>query len=341
MPLNIQSGLTKEELKRPVKYYSSPVDTVFHVNTTIEELLQILRSKKINHDVYYFYAVDNENKLYGVIPTRDILFASPDKRLIEVVDEDIVTLYEGVSLEHALKVLVEYQYLSVPIVDDEYRLVGLLEITPGDINFSRRFKKRPAKETQDIFQIIGFTIEKGKLDSKWTEYRHRMPWLIGNLFAGLICAGIASYYQLTLSKVVLLSLFIPLVLTLSESVSMQSMTISLLFIHSRKISWKDIFKRMLHEWAVSIFLGITNAVLLMTYYMFVYDRDWHPDLSMLAVALSIFISMMIAASFGTLFPLILYNFSLDPKIAAGPVVLMATDIMTTAVYLGLATWMLL
>lgn len=340
MPLKIKHGISQEVLQRPVKFYQDKVETCFHINTTVEELLQTLRQKKVSKDVYYFYAVDDDNRLYGVIPTRDILFAEANKKLIEIVDEDIITLYEGISVEHALKVLTEHQFLSVPIVDEEYRLVGLFEISPSDLKFSGRFKKRPNKEIQDIFQIIGFTIEKNKLESKWTEYRYRMPWLIGNLFAGFVCAGIASFYQLTLAKVVIISMFIPLVLTLAEAVAMQSMTIMLQFLHQKKFSFKEACKRMIHEWSVSIFLGLTSAFLLMVYYLFSFDLDWYPDIPMVVIASSILMTMATATSFGTLIPLVLHNLSLDPKIAAGPVVLMATDIMTTAIYLSFATWML-
>lgn len=341
MSFNINYPLSAAELQAPIKNYCSPTDTVFHINTTIEELLQILRNKKILHDVYYFYAVDDYNRLCGVIPTRDILSTSPEKHLIEIVDEDVISLYEGVSVEHALKILTEHQYLSVPIVDDEYHLLGVFEITAADIHFTRRYKKRPMKEIQDIFQIIGFSIEKSKLDSKWKEYRYRIPWLLGNLFAGLACAAIAAFFKLTLSKFVLLALFIPLVLTLSESISMQSMTISLQFLHHSRISWKDIIRRIAREWWVSMFLGLTCAFLLMLYYTFNYNPNWYPDLAAISIASSIFLSMCLAASFGTLFPLLLHRLSLDPKIAAGPVVLMMTDIMTTAVYLGMSTWLLL
>lgn len=341
MPIRIDQGLTQEELQRNITEYQRPVDTSFHIDTTIEELLSSLHQEPILHDVFYFYAVDDENRLYGVIPTRDILFTDPKKRLIDIVDEDIVTLYEGVTVGHALKILNEHQFLSVPIVDDEYRLVGIFEITIEDINFSRRIRKSPVKETQDIFQVIGFTIEKSKLDSKWSEYRYRMPWLLSNIFAGFMCAAIAYYYEATLAKVVTLSMFIPLVLTLSESISMQSMAISLQFIHYGQVSFLKTLKRLKHEFIVAFFLGLTSAMLLAFYYMFGYDADWIPDQAMFAIAISIFMSMTIAASFGTLFPFVLHGLSLDPKIAAGPVVLMLTDIVTTAIYLSFATWLLL
>lgn len=341
MSFDINSPLSTAELQAPIKNYCIEADTVFHINTTIEELLQVLRTKKIRHDVYYFYAVDDSNRLCGVIPTRDILSTSPEKHLIEIVDEDIITLYEGVSVEHALKILTEHQYLSVPIVDEEYRLLGVFEIASADVHFMRRYKKRPMKEIQDIFQIIGFSIEKSKLDSKWNEYLYRLPWLLGNLFAGLTCATIAAFFKLTLAKFVLLALFIPLVLTLSESISMQSMTISLQFLHHGRISWNEALRRITREWWVSMFLGLTCAFLLMLYYTFNYAQSWYPDLAAISIASSIFLSMCLAASFGTFFPLILHHLSLDPKIAAGPVVLMITDVMTTAVYLGMSTWLLL
>lgn len=336
MSLNIHKGLTPDILQSPVKLYSGQVEMAFHIHTTIEKLLKYLRNKKTSDEIFYFYAVDEERKLYGVVPTRDILFAQPEKRLIDIVQEDIITIYEGVSVEHALKILTEHQLLSIPIVDEEYRLVGLFEVKPGDLYFSNQFKKTPKKALEDIFQIIGFSIEKSKLESTWTEYRYRFPWLIGNLIAGFICAGIASYYQLTLSKVIILSMFIPLILTLAESISMQSMAISLQFLHNKKFYFKEVLNRILHECGVAILLGLTSAFLLCVYYWIGFESEGFFDLTMIVIASSIFTSMVIAAFFGTFFPIILNKLALDPKIAAGPVVLMATDIMTTGFYLWLA-----
>ena len=341
MPIHANQILSKHELRQPVKNYRSIVDTVFPIDITIEELLKILREKPVLHDVFYFYAVDDRNRLYGVIPTRDILFSAPHKKLIEIVEEDIVTLYEDVSLDHAIKILTEHKLLSVPIVDEEYRLTGLFEIKPLDIDFSRRVKKQPTKEIQDVFQLIGFTIEKKKMDSKWLEYSTRMPWLTGNLFAGFICAAIAAYFNKTLESFVILSMFIPLVLTLSEAVSMQSMTIALRLLHYNQTSWKEIFHRLIRELPISFFMGLTSSVLLMIYYMLLYDQDWSPDKVMFVIAASISFSMIISATFGTVFPLLLHHLALDPKIAAGPVVLMLSDVMTTTVYLGLATYLLM
>jgi magnesium transporter len=339
MRIDVNRSLSKKVLEQSIKHYRSHVDTAFHINTTLEELLQILRTKEILHDLAYFYAVDDEHRLFGVLSTRDILFNPPNTRLIEIVDEDIVTLHEDVTVEHALKVLADHQYLSVPMVDDEYHLIGLFEIKPVGIDL-KRFKKQSNKEIQDIFQLIGFTMEKDKLESKWSEYCYRMPWLVGNLFAGFVCAAIASYHQEILTKTIVLAMFIPLVLTLSESISMQSMTISLQFLHYNKIFWKQIRERIFHEWWVAIYLGFTSAVFLLIYYTIGYDSDWYPDLPVVAVAGSILASMAVAASLGTIFPLVLHKLNLDPRVAAGPVVLMITDIITTAIYFTFATWML-
>lgn len=341
MRIDITQPLSEKVLQDPIKYYRTLVDTAFNINMTLDELLHTLRSKNINHEINYFYAIDEDNRLYGVLSTRDILFNPADLHLIDIVEEDIITLHENVTVEHALKVLEDHHFLSVPVVDDEFRLIGLFEIKPVDINFPQRFKKRPSKEIQNVFQMIGFSTEKSKLNSKWTEYRYRMPWLLGNICAGFICAAIAYYFQFTLETVIVLSMFIPLVLTLAESISMQSMTIILQFLHYKKTPWSEIRKRIIHEWFVAAMLGSTCALFLIAYYMIGYDANWYPDLSVFAIACSILISMVVGATLGTVFPLILHELQLDPKVAAGPIVLTITDVMTTAVYLGLATWMLL
>lgn len=340
MQFNIQKDLKPNVLKQPIREFCTKVDTAFHIHTTLGELLEILRTKKIEGHVHYFYAVDEQNRLYGVLSTRDILFNPAHTRLIEIVDEDIVTLYYNVTVEHALKVLEEHQFLSVPMVDDEYRLMGLFEIKPKDMNFGEKFQKRPARMTQDVFQLIGFNIEQEKMNTKLSEYRHRMPWLFGNLVAGLICAGIASFFQATLSQVIVLSMFIPLVLTLSESISMQSMTIILYSLHHKEVTWFEIFKRIFSEWYVALLLGITSVVFIALYYFGRYG-DLSLNSPLYAIGISVIVSMISSASIGTLFPLILYKLNLNLRVAVGPIILMITDILTTAVYMIISTWMLI
>lgn len=164
-----------------------------------------------------------------------------------------------------------------------------------------------------------------------------MPWLFGNLFAGIICALIASHFSLVLDEIVALAMFIPLVLTLSESIAMQSLTLNLVFLHHERIPWKLFISRLLREWKTTFFLGITSCATVAAVYLFI--RGGY--MTMLSISISIFVSMFVSATIGIIFPLALHRLKLDPKVAAGPVVLMGADIFATGIYLGLATYLLM
>ncbi len=301
-------------------------------------MLHTLQSKKVSEQVEYFYVTDHDNVLLGKLTPKDLIYSPPKTKLVDIMDDDVFQLEKDISLEKALKALTRHQVLVIPVVDENRRFVGVLEVLPHDHEMLYQAKKNQLQAAkEDIFQFIGLTIEQSKWNSSWLEFRYRMPWLACNLFGGLICAVIGEFYQLTLAEFVILALFIPLVLTLSESVSIQSMTLSLRFLHLRKIYWLQVWRRVVVEWKTSLLLSGACAIIIGAFY-FALSVDIKP---ILAISGSMFIAMIVSATFGALFPIVLHLFKLDPKVAAGPLVLMMADIVTIAIYLSVSTWLLL
>jgi magnesium transporter len=140
-----------------------------------------------------------------------------------------------------------------------------------------------------------------------------------------------------LSKFLLLAFFIPLVLTLSESSSMQSVAQSLQFLRRPRFHWKIAWIRSVREWQIVALLALTSGILVGGLSLFWGDGF----LVSFAIGIGIIAGVIISSLFAISVPIILHRLRLDPKVAAGPVVLMIVDILTTAVYLGLATWWLL
>jgi magnesium transporter len=127
-------------------------------------------------------------------------------------------------------------------------------------------------------------------------------------------------------------MFIPLVLTLGESVAMQSMTLSLPFLHYGRIPLKRVVRRIITEWKTAVLLGVACILLIALVYL-----SWYTGYKALwAISLSIFVSILIATTFGSIFPILLHLAKLDPQVASGPVVLMLTDVSVTTIYLYLA-----
>ncbi len=337
MRLELGKGLSSKDLAAPISSFMVPVATAFHEDLTIEEVLVILRKRTIEHLIRYFYSVDDEHKLTGILSTRDLLLAEPTTKLSQVVERHVLFVHEKETVEHALRLLEKHGVQAIPVVDDNMHLKGLFELVPSHHHVaedsSRHIKSITSK---DVYQLIGLSLHLGKLDSTTLEYRYRMPWLLCNMAAGLICATVGAYFAPILSKYIVLAMFIPLVLSLGESIAMQSMTLSLQFLYYGKMHWHRLFKRIVIEWKTAILLGITCAFLVGSVF-WVWNTTFH---TMIAVTLSIFFAMIFSSTLGSLFPVILHSLSLDPKVAAGPVVLMLTDILTTVTYLAFSNWLL-
>jgi magnesium transporter len=326
--------MTDHDLSRSALECAIPLETVIPKHFTVEEALQALRKRSINQKIIYFYAVDDAYKLKGVVSARQLLLAEPNLRIEEIMQGSVIKIRSSQSLREAMELFAEHPLLALPVVDLEGKLLGAIDVQmvmQEPINFADE------RGRSDVFQMIGITLEEKRKISLLRSYRQRMPWLLCNVFSGLICAIISRIFEVVLAKVLLLAFFIPLVLTLSESTSMQSMAQSLQFLRRPRFSWKAIKVRALREWQLVLLLALSLGVLVGSLSLFWGDGI----LPSIAIGVGIVAGVSCSAIFGIMVPIGLNRLKLDPKVASGPVVLMIVDILATAIYLGIATWWLL
>lgn len=334
MSIDLTRGATKKQLMQPVGDFVVPVDTTLPLDATVKEALKAMRQRPLRHAVNYFYATDSEGRLVGIASTRDLLFADPEKRVREVISKKVLKIEAITPLKKALELVAEKQLLALPVVDEAGVLQGILEIRPQQWELPENEEELHRKIDQDVFQMVGLSLEQTKVASSWDEFRYRMPWLFCNLAGGLTCAFIAGLFEKTLASVVVLAMFIPLVLTLCESISMQSMTLSLQFLHKKSVHWGAVGKRLWSEWKAALLIGVTSALLVSGGYLLLHN-EFRP---LIAIGTSIFVSMVVAALLGTLTPILFHALRWDPKVAAGPIVLTLADVVGLSIYLGLAAW---
>lgn len=321
--------MTESDLLKKAHECALPLETVIHSHVTVEEAMAVLRKKKVQQKIIYFYAVDIANNLKGVVSTRQLLLADPERKVEEIMQDAVIKVHAGQTLRDALELFARHPLLALPVVDDTGKLLGAI-----DVQMVTNESVEPG--SSDLFQIIGFMLEDRKKRSIFKGFKLRMPWLLCNVFSGLICALISRCFDVVLAKVLLLAFFIPLVLTLSESTSMQSMAQSLQFLRRPRFDWKLARLRGFKEWRLVNLLALTSA-LLVGGLSLLWGEGLLPSV---AIAIGILGGVSFSALFGICMPILLHRFRLDPKVAAGPVVLMIADILTTAIYLGVATWWL-
>jgi len=278
--------------------------------------------------------VDSDNHLIGVISTRKLLLWDGQHKVADVMEKPPIFLKENQTLQDAMQLFSARGLLAFPVVDEDNHLLGIVDV---GMYIEEKFDIADARHRSDVFQIIGLTLEEEKKSSVMRDYRLRMPWIFCNLVGGLICAIISQVHEKVLSKTIILAMFIPLVLTLSESVSMQAMTHSLHFLRRPKFRFIHLLKKAWMEWKTTSLMAVSSGIIVGIASLFWGDGI----MPSITICFGIVFSVILSALFGISFPILLHKFRLDPKVASGPVVLMLADVLTTAFYLSLATrWLL-
>jgi len=183
-----------------------------------------------------------------------------------------------------------------------------------------------------VFETIGFRLLQVRDASPLRAFRFRFPWLLATITSGTVCALLAGVYELTLAKSLVLAFFLTLVLGLGESVSMQSMTVTIQGLRSRTPTFGWYMRAMRREVGTALLLG-TACGFLVSLIVWIWRGN---PMAAIAIGSSIVLTLCVASLFGLSVPALLHKLKLDLKIAAGPVTLAITDIATLLIYFSLA-----
>ncbi|HYE07731.1 MAG TPA: CBS domain-containing protein, partial [Planctomycetota bacterium] len=220
-------------------------------STVIESLAQ-LRGSQLPEQIVYFYVVDPDRRLVGVIPTRRLLMAAPEARIGDLCVRKVVALPPHATVMDACEMFMQHRFLALPVVDADKRLMGIVDV---GLFTDELLESHEKDNVDELFQLIGVHVAAARPTSTWNAFATRFPWLIANIGAGLLCAVIAGWYEHTLASVVTIALFIPVVLALSESVSIQSMTITLQALHGQRPKFRAAMRAVAAEGPTAALLG--------------------------------------------------------------------------------------
>jgi len=283
--------------------------------------------------IVYFYVVDDQERLEGVLPTRRLLLNAPETPIAQIMDRNVVTIPSTATLVEACELFMAHRLLALPVVDKAQHLLGVVDVELYTDKLSDLVRW---KENEDVFQMIGVRLAEVRRASPWAAFRKRFPWLLCNVAGGLACALLSSRFEGVLNQVLALALFIPIVLALAESVSIQSLTLAIQVHAAGPWRWDRVWQAVRGEWLTGLLLGIASGGLV-GLLVWAWQRQF-----LVAASLggAISASMLIAALLGLGVPLAMRAMRRDPKVACGPITLAITDIATLSCYFGLATWWL-
>lgn len=300
---------------------------------SVQQALDEIRSHGIGEKIVYFYVVDNEGCLKGVVPTRRLLTAPLDERLSEVMIRQVVTIPQHAKIVDALEFFVIHKFLAFPVVDQKRHIVGVVDV---NLFTEEVFDLTERERMEEVFEFIGFQISQVRDASPVRAFRFRIMWLLATIASGTICALLASAYEGTLAKSLILAFFLTLVLGLGESVSTQTMTVTIQALRSASLSLRWFTRALRREAATALLLGSACGLAVGLIVWF-----WHwAGLAAVAIGASITLVIIVACLLGLCIPTILHSLKLDLKIAAGPMTLAMADIFTIIIYLSLAAALL-
>ncbi len=318
-----------EHLDQPVLPYARRDFPVLRGDFTVQQALDAIRREGAGEKLVYFYVVDEGERLLGVLPTRRLLTAGLEQPLKQVMISRVVAIPHSATILEACELFIMHRFLAFPVVDEQRRILGVVDVglfTQEVLDLGER------DQTDEVFETLGFHISQVRAATPWQAFRLRVPWLLASIGSGMVCALLASLFELTIAKTVMLAFFFTLVLALGESVSIQSMAVAVQALHAVRPTLGWFVAALRRELGTALLLGSfcgTLVTLIVCLWRGV-------GLPAFVIGGSIFLSLGTACVFGLSVPALLHRLKLDPKIAAGPVTLAITDIFTILFYFGLA-----
>ncbi len=331
--------LTPKEREATSLLLGYEADTAGHIMTpeyialtetlTVEETLERIRSlAKVTEIIYYLYVTDVEQRLSGIVSLRDLVTAQPQRTLNEIMARDVVYVNTDTDQEDVARLIGRYDFLAVPVVDREQRLVGIVTVDDV-IDILER------ETTEDIY-VLGGGVQSGGDNYFQTNLlvvaQKRVVWLFVLLLTNTVTGTIIRSHEAILQQVVTLAAFIPLLTGTGGNVGAQSSTVVIRGLNTDEIRDLGTFKVVVREVMAGALLGtILGAVATLWAYWLQGD---------FAVALAVgssLVAIAILASFaGSALPFLFRSFGLDPALMSAPFITTAVDVLGVLIYFKIA-----
>jgi magnesium transporter len=328
------------DFNSPVLGHARKDFPLLDADLNVAEALERIRREGIGERVIYFFAVDREKRLVGVLPTRRLLTAPLETPLREIMVRRVVAIPANATVLDACEFFVLYKFFAFPIIDEQHRVLGVIDVSLFAEEILQagesEDRQRSIPGHDDIFEALGFHLEQIRGASPWRAFRFRFPWLLVTVTAGTASALLAGVFEATLGRALVIAFFLTMVLGLNEAVSAQSMSVTIQALRSAAVTWRWFTTAFRREMATAVLLGCACGIVVTTIAWL-----WRGHFSAaLVIGGSVALSLVTACLFGLGVPSLLHRFQLDPKIAAGPIALALADFTALVIYFT-AAWLVL
>jgi magnesium transporter len=298
---------------------------------TASQVLEFLRRAHPDAEtIYYLYVVDVEDRLSGVLSLRDLIVSAPSSRIQDIMHHDVVKVSTDTDQEDVARLMADYDFPVLPVVDPERRLVGI--VTVDDV-----IDVLEEEATEDIHRLGGAPIDIDYVRAgPWLLFRKRASWLALLVVSMTLTFNVITYYDAIIQEVVILAAFIPFLIGTGGNVGSQVATLVVRALATRELELRDYSKVLVKEIGTGLLLGGAFG-LFMTLYVLFFRAD-----PRIAVALGItMVCISLTANLvGASLPFLFRRFGIDPALTSSPALTTIMDVVGLLIYFRVVIWIL-
>lgn len=308
---------------------------------TIKQAMKtVVEEASINDNFTIIYVVNEDDTLYGTIELKDLIKARATDSLEDIIKKSYPSIVDMTNVSDALILVKDYEIDSIPIVNDENVLLGV--VTTNDL-----LEVIDDELSDDYAKLAGLTSEEELDESTFKSVKKRIPWLCALLVLGLIISLVMRVFESAIVAVPAIVFFQSMILGMGGNVGTQSLAVTIRAISDEDISRKEVARLVFKEIRIAFFngllIGVISFVVVSAYLMLsntVIDQNIGYNVLDIfktsgVVSTSLLISMVISGLIGTLIPIVLQKCKIDPAVASGPFITSINDIMAIVVYYGI------
>lgn len=300
------------------------VNENWNVITSIREMRK--QAEEVD-EVYFVYVVNNAGMLTGTLSLKKLLLSSRHSQITDLLNPDVISVRTDTTSEEVSNIMRKYDLVALPVVDQIGRLAG--RITIDDVVDVMK------EEAERDYQLIaGISEDIESYDKVWILTRARLPWLLVGLTGGILVSQVIGLFEVDLGIYPEMAFFMPLIAASAGNVGVQSSSIVVQGLANQSIQLSKTVSRLLKEFAVALMNGFTLGLLMLTYNLLISS-----SLALtFTVSTALFSVIIFASLFGTLIPLLLDKFKIDPALATGPFITTSNDLMGIIIYFSIGRY---
>ncbi len=304
----------------------SPRVVAVNEHVTVAQAIDHIRKSAGGEDAFYLYVVDDHEHLVGVVPLHRLVTAEPTAPIRAIRTEDVESVRVDTDQEEVARLVERYNVLEVPVVDADRRLLGRISV--DDV-----IDVIHEEATEDIQRLGGVGGDETVLDPPQAVFVKRLVWRLINLGTAVLAASVIGVFESSIQALATLAVFMPIVASMGgigttqtatvvvRGIALGEMTAGVL----RRVLWKEVW--------LGFMTGVANALVLAVI-AYLWKGSW---LLALILGLALIFNMVVAPVVGTLVPVALKAFRVDPAIASSVIITTFTDVCGFFSFLGLAT----